>query len=40
MIYLVAKADPSGNYLDSENGVTYQLTIPKRLDTPVVTFFP
>ena len=38
MIYLVAKADPSGNYLDSENGVTYQLTIPKRLDTPVVTW--
>ena len=38
VIYLVAKADPSGNYLDSENGVTYQLTIPKRLDTPVVTW--
>ena len=38
VIYLVAQADPSGNYLDSENGVTYQLTIPKRLDTPNVTW--
>lgn len=38
VIYLVAKADPTGKYLDSENGVTYQLTIPKRLDTPEVTW--
>ncbi len=34
VVYIVAKADPSGSYLDSEAGVTYQLTIPERLETP------
>lgn len=36
VIYLVAKADTSGEYLDSPNGITYELEIPERLAKPNV----
>lgn len=36
VIYLVAKADTSGKYLDSAEGITYELQIPKRLAAPKV----
>lgn len=38
VIYLVAVADASGKYLDSAEGITYELQIPKRLDAPKVTW--
>ncbi len=35
-IYLVAKADSSGRYADSPNGIIYTMTVPERLATPSV----
>ena len=38
LVYLVAKAEAGGEYLDSTEGVTYELQIPKRLPKPNVTW--
>ena len=38
VIYLVAKASTTANYLDSAAGVTYELQIPNRLPAPDVTW--
>lgn len=38
VIYLVAKADKDSAYLDSEAGITYELTIPERIKTPTVAW--
>lgn len=38
VLYLVAKADEKGSYLDSLDGVTYELTVPDRLTEPKVTW--
>ncbi len=38
VICLVAVADASGKYLDSAEGITYELQIPRRLDAPKVTW--
>lgn len=35
-IYLTAKADSSGRYADSPNGIVYTMTVPERLTTPSV----
>ena len=37
-IYLVAKATADGGYLDSLEGVTYELNVPSRINTPKVTW--
>lgn len=38
VVYVIAKADPNGSYLDSVSGVTCELQIPKRLAKPNVTW--
>lgn len=38
VIYLVAEAKKDDAYLDSESGITYELTIPERIKTPTVTW--
>ena len=38
VLYLVAKADENSDYLDSVNGVTYEIQIPNRLPKPNVTW--
>ncbi len=38
VVYLVAKADEDGEYIDSLPGVTYELQIPERLAAPNVTW--
>lgn len=38
VIYLVAKASENANYLDSADGVTYELQIPNRLPAPNVSW--
>lgn len=38
LIYLVAKADTAGNYIDSVSGISYELEIPKRIDPPKVSW--
>ena len=38
LIYLVAKAKKDAAYLDSESGITYELTIPERIKTPKVSW--
>ncbi len=38
VIYLVAKASATANYLDSADGVTYELQIPNRLPAPNVSW--
>ena len=39
-IYLVAKAQTDSSYLDSTDGIYYELTIPERITTPMVTWSP
>ena len=38
LVYLIAKAEKNGEYLDSTEGVTYELQIPKRLAKPTVSW--
>lgn len=38
VLYLVAKAEENGSYLDSKNGVTVEMEIPDRLAEPKVTW--
>ena len=38
VVYVIAKADPNGSYIDSVSGVTCELPIPKRLAKPNVTW--
>lgn len=35
-IYVVAKAREDGNYVDSAAGIRYEMTVPKRIATPVI----